>query len=215
MTSPPASPRRPRVQPALALTAVLAAALLAPAPGLYAQDGGQGSSDPAGPQPLYVSEEPSGQAGGSEAPAPQSPETFRRPQPGQDSQVSERESHDLNTIATLSVGLTLQAFGYIGAYGDLFSSGAYESEQVINMLGDAVRYLANAHRELARYQDPDFSLTPGDRRYLAEVASIIELLIQEAESLRLFAQSRDDGDLQKFRRARDNAWKRLDRLIKQ
>jgi hypothetical protein len=135
-------------------------------------------------------------------------------QVGQSPQTSERETQDINTIATLSVGLVIQSFGYIGVYGDLLSSGAYDSNQVINMLGDTVKYLTNAHRELSRYQSPGFDLSPGDRQYLAEVAAIVALLIEEAESLRGFAQTRAEDDLVKFRGARDNAWKRIERLIK-
>ncbi|MDR2611896.1 MAG: hypothetical protein LBG06_03365 [Deltaproteobacteria bacterium] len=135
-------------------------------------------------------------------------------QDAQEPQSSEREKQDLNTIATLSVGLVIQSFGYIGVYGDLLSSGAYESEQVVNMLGDTVKYLTNARRDLVRYQDPGFSLSPGDRAYLSDVAQIMTLLIEEAESLRGFAQSRAEGDLGKFRSARDSALKRINLLIR-
>jgi hypothetical protein len=134
--------------------------------------------------------------------------------PGQVPQGSERESQDLNTIATLSVGLVIQSFGYIGTYGDLLASGAYDSQQVANMLGDTVRYLSNAHRDLARYQDPGFNVSAGDRQYLAEVTTILELLIQEAESLRGYASTRAEGDLANYRSARDTALRRIDRLIK-
>ncbi|MDR3153569.1 MAG: hypothetical protein LBW85_04675 [Deltaproteobacteria bacterium] len=130
------------------------------------------------------------------------------------SEPSEREKLDLTTIATLSVGLIIQSYGYIGVYGDLLSSGAYDSNQVINMLGDTVKYLSNAHRELVRYQDPAFNVTQGDRQYLAEVAEIVTLLIGEAESLRAYAQSRADDDLSKFRRARDTVLSRIQRLIR-
>ncbi|MDR1313595.1 MAG: hypothetical protein LBQ12_07845 [Deltaproteobacteria bacterium] len=148
------------------------------------------------------------QAEEPQAAEPQAPAAVQPPQ------ASEREIQDLNAIATLSVGLVIQSFGYIGAYGDLLSSGAYDSQQVINMLGDTVKYLGNAHRELARYQDPGFAVSSGDRQYLAEVTTILELLIEEAESLRGFANSRAEGDLARYRVARDNAWKRIDRLIK-
>jgi hypothetical protein len=129
-------------------------------------------------------------------------------------QESELQKQDLNTIATLSVSLAIQAFGYIGAYGDLFSTGAYDSDQVINMLGDTVRYLANARRDLSRYQDPDFKISSGDRQYLAEVTAILGLLIEEAESLRGFAQTRAEGDLERYRGTRDRAWKRIESLIR-
>ncbi|MDR1082234.1 MAG: hypothetical protein LBQ79_15100 [Deltaproteobacteria bacterium] len=145
---------------------------------------------------------------------PPHPESQEQPVPGQAPQGSERESQDLNTIATLSVGLVIQSFGYIGAYGDLLSSGAYDSQQVINMLGDTVRYLSNAHRDLSRYQAPGSTVSAGDRQYLAEVTTILELLIEEAESLRGFANTRAEGDLARYRSARDTAWKRIDRLIK-
>jgi hypothetical protein len=127
--------------------------------------------------------------------------------------TSERERQDINTIATLSVGLVIQSFGYIGVYGDLLSSGSYESGQVIAMLGETVRYLSNAHRELARYQNPAFGVSAGDRQYLADVATIVELLIVEAESLRAFAQNRTEANLAKYRDARATVLTRIDRLV--
>jgi hypothetical protein len=132
---------------------------------------------------------------------------------GAESSVSERERLDINTIATLSVGLVIQAFGYIGVYGDLLGRDVYEPQLVIQMLGDTVAYLRNAQNQLRLYQDSSLGVNPGDQQYLAEMSAILALLIEEAESLSSFAQTRSESDLQKYRDARDNAWALISKAI--
>ncbi|MDR1164836.1 MAG: hypothetical protein LBO66_03015 [Deltaproteobacteria bacterium] len=126
--------------------------------------------------------------------------------PGEGAAVSPREIQDLNTIATLSVGLVIQAFGYIGTYADLLSRDVYEAQLVTQMLGDTVRYLRNALVQLRLYQDASLDVSRGDRQYLAEITEILVLLIEEAESLSAFAQTHAESDLQNYKDARDKAW---------
>jgi hypothetical protein len=133
---------------------------------------------------------------------------------GQSAAQSERERLDSNALATLSVGLVIQSFGYIGAFADLLSKGVYEPEIVRSMLGETVQYLTNAQNVLHQYQNRSVSVSPGDRRYIGEVENILVLLIQEAESLSSFALSHSEEDLQNYRTSRDKALKLIDKLTK-
>jgi hypothetical protein len=132
------------------------------------------------------------------------------PDPGQD----ERESLDSNAIATLSVGLVIQSLGYVGIYADLLSKGVYDPELVTKMLGETVQYMTNARNVLHQYQSRSVEVRSGDRRYLGEIENILNLLIQEAESLSAFARTRSEDDLQKYRESREKAIKLIDKLTK-
>jgi hypothetical protein len=131
---------------------------------------------------------------------------------GADAEVSEREKLDINTIATLSVGLVIQSFGYIGTYADLLSKGVYEPQQVREMLGETIQYLSNARSVLNQYQNSDIAISPGDRRYLKEISAILDILIQEADSLSSFAQSHSEEDLKKYKDSWEQALKLIERL---
>ncbi|MDR2459899.1 MAG: hypothetical protein LBE38_03820 [Deltaproteobacteria bacterium] len=131
---------------------------------------------------------------------------------GADEEISERVRLDSNTIATLSVGLVIQSFGYIGTYADLLSRNVYEPQQVRQMLGETIQYLSNAKNVLNQYQDRNIEVSPGDRRYLKEISEILDILIQEADSLSSFAQSHSEEDLKKYKDSRERALKLIDKL---
>jgi hypothetical protein len=126
-----------------------------------------------------------------------------------------REWLDINTIATLSIGLVIQSFGYIGIYGDLLSQGVYTSEKVSEMLNETVKYLGNANTIINMYQNRNIQMNPGDKRYLATISQIIDLLIKEAKSLSAFSQSHAEDDLKEYNLSREKAWDLISKLTEQ
>ncbi|MDR2352898.1 MAG: hypothetical protein LBF22_06990 [Deltaproteobacteria bacterium] len=127
--------------------------------------------------------------------------------------MTEREILDINTIATLSVGLVIQSYGYIGTYADLLGNNVYEPGKVTQMLGDTVKYLENALYQLRLYESATIDIKPGDKQYLKDVAAIIVILIQEAKSLQAFAQTHAEPDLLSYKEAREKAWKLISRTF--
>lgn len=124
--------------------------------------------------------------------------------------VSERELH-LNTIGAFSAGLVLQAYGYIGLLADALSRGVYEPRMVSEMLAETTSYLRNVSAQLQKYP-PEYLAGP-DRRFIASMVEILNLLISEAEALSAFAQSKSKADLDKYEKARDQALERIDRIF--
>jgi hypothetical protein len=117
-------------------------------------------------------------------------------------------------VATLSVGLVIQSFGYIGIIADLMTSQIYDTERISNMLGETVQYLTNVQNLLHQYQNRGLNVSRGDRKFIGEIEEIVVLLIQEAESLSAFNQSHLEADLQGYRTSREKALKLIDKLTK-
>ncbi|MDR2199159.1 MAG: hypothetical protein LBR53_06880 [Deltaproteobacteria bacterium] len=124
-----------------------------------------------------------------------------------------RESLDLNTIATLSVAVLFQSFGYIGTYADLLATGVYDAERVTTMLKETTFYLRNSRDQLKLFQSSAAGLRRGDQRYLSEVVTTLELLITEAESLSAYALRHEQDDLKRFEASKDKAWTHLSGLL--
>jgi hypothetical protein len=129
------------------------------------------------------------------------------------SQQQQRQSLDLNTIATLSVAVVFQSFGYIGTYADLLGTGVYDSNRVQEMLRETTVYLQNSRDQLKLYQASAVGLSSGDKRYLAEVTTIIDLLIAEADSLKAYAINHKQADLKKYEANKTRAWTHLSKLL--
>ncbi|MDR2350235.1 MAG: hypothetical protein LBF41_06375 [Deltaproteobacteria bacterium] len=130
----------------------------------------------------------------------------------QNSKQSEREMLDINAIATLSVGIVIQSYGYIGIFADLYGKGVYDARQVKEMLDVTVQYLNNAQNILHKYQSRSVDVAPGDRRYIAEIEGILVILIREAENLLSFTQTRSEADLAKYNESRVQAHKLLEKF---
>ena len=126
---------------------------------------------------------------------------------------TERERLDLNAIATLSVAVLIQSYGYIGTYADLFSTGVYDAERVNQMLRETTIYLRNSRDQLKLFQSSAAGVSSGDRQYLGEVTDILDLLIAEAESLSAFTLSHNQDDLRKYEANKTRAWSRLSKLL--
>jgi hypothetical protein len=133
---------------------------------------------------------------------------------GQTPKELAREKLDINTIATLSVGIVIQTYGYIGTYGDLLGKGVYDATLVVQMLRDTIQYLNNAQNVIHQYQSRTIDVASGDRRFLGEIEEIIKILIQEAENLTTFAQTHKVEDLEKFNDSRKHALRLIDKLTK-
>ncbi|MDR2405611.1 MAG: hypothetical protein LBE27_04495 [Deltaproteobacteria bacterium] len=128
-------------------------------------------------------------------------------------QQAERESLDLNTIATLSVAVVFQSFGYIGTYADLLGTGVYDAARVTEMLRETTVYLQNSRDQLRLFQASAMGLSTGDKKYLAEVVTIMDLLIAEADSLKAFALNHNQADLKKYEANKTRAWSHLSKLL--
>ncbi|MDR2340608.1 MAG: hypothetical protein LBF40_10860 [Deltaproteobacteria bacterium] len=127
---------------------------------------------------------------------------------------SDRESLDLNTIATLSVALVFQAYGYIGTYADLLSTGVYEADRVNAMLKETTIYLQNSRDRLTLFQTSAMGLSSGDKKYIAEVVTILDLLISEAQSLSAFALNHNENDLKQYEASKTKAWSSISKLLR-
>jgi hypothetical protein len=134
-------------------------------------------------------------------------------QPQAQDQRTERESLDLNTIATLSVALVFQAYGYIGTYADLLGAGVYEGAKVTEMLKETIIYLQNSRDRLKLFQTSAMGLSAGDKRYLAEVVEILDLLIAEARSLSSFAANPNHEDRKSYEANKTKAWSSISKLL--
>jgi hypothetical protein len=107
----------------------------------------------------------------------------------------------------------LQSFGYIGTYADLYGKGVYDAERVNRMLRETTIYLQNSRDRLRLFQTSAMGLSTGDKKYLAEVVTILDLLIAEAESLSAFALNHNQDDLKNYEANKDKAWTRLSKLL--
>jgi hypothetical protein len=117
-----------------------------------------------------------------------------------------RETLHLTTIGTYSAGFVLQSYGYIGVLADVLSQGVYEAEMVRSMLGETITFLRNAREQLTAYLGGSIQIAAGDMKFIRGISDIIMNLIEEAEALSSFAQSRDKADLERFEDSRKKAW---------
>ncbi|MDR2140966.1 MAG: hypothetical protein LBR11_04130 [Deltaproteobacteria bacterium] len=124
-----------------------------------------------------------------------------------------RESLHLNTIGTYSAGFVLQSYGYIGVLADVMSQGVYEPEMVRGMLKETITFLRNANQQLSLYQDKTLRFSQADQRFIDGINSIINDLINEAEALSAFAESRKEEDLQRFETSRKKAWSGIKKTL--
>lgn len=149
----------------------------------------------------------------AQAPAPNAQAAPGLPQGQNFTDAMVREAHHLNTIGTYSAGFVLQSYGYIGVLSDVFSQQIYDGDMVRSMLGETITYLNNAHNQLMYYKSPEVKLPKADLDFIATIGDIINDLVGEAEALSAFTQTLQDEDLERFRVARQNAWKKIKTLL--
>ena len=125
-----------------------------------------------------------------------------------DSLAQQKDMLHLNTIGAFSAGFVLQSYGYIGVLADALSKGVYTPDLVRSMLSETMSYMRNVNTQLKQYQNNSL-VSASDRKFMAQMVEIIDLLIAEATALSAFAQSKNADDLKQFEEARKNAWKNI------
>lgn len=117
----------------------------------------------------------------------------------------------LNTIGGFCGSYIYTSYAYIGATADAFTKDIYTPAQVKVMMEETVGILDNLMSLLASVRNTN--VAPSDRQFIDSMVEVLELLKIEARALATFTQTRKQDDVQRYDRAREEAWPKIKKIL--
>lgn len=114
-------------------------------------------------------------------------------------------------VGGLGAGYLFQAHLSIGATADLLGKRVYEPEEVEALMDTTIGMGDSVHRMLGEVGN--LSIGPGDRRTVARMIEVNQLLRAQATALKTFARDRTEENARAFQSHRVTTWKRLEELF--
>ena len=123
------------------------------------------------------------------------------------------KSDALETLGSITGMLMYNTYVGIGSIGDGYEEGVYDAKYVGDVMDEQVSGIKAVNAQLLVLLNSGFLDDEADLSFMRDVRTTFDLLINEAEKLKEYAASTDQGDADKFQSYRKQAWSKISDLL--
>lgn len=119
----------------------------------------------------------------------------------------------LETMGVLSALTLYNTYLCIGAVGDAYEGQLYDADKVIDLMDEQEAGISTLSGQLTELLRSGFITSEDDKDYISSIIKTLDLLEDEATSLRAYARGLQPEDAEQFQRSRAAAWKNISEMM--